>query len=64
MRFTEPFLIGKHSIEIGASLGISTFPEHGEDAEHLLGYADNAMYHSKQRGKNMYSVYNKHTVKD
>ena len=35
---------------VTASLGISLFPDHGDDALTLLKHADNAMYRSKQTG--------------
>jgi diguanylate cyclase (GGDEF)-like protein/PAS domain S-box-containing protein len=46
-----------HSIEgqelhIGGSIGISIYPEDGEDAETLIKNADAAMYHAKESGRN------------
>lgn len=40
------------------SIGISVFPEQGEDADTLLKNADSAMYAAKKLGKNNYKVYN------
>jgi len=37
---------------IGASIGVSVYPEHGESAEVLIQKADQAMYISKHKGKN------------
>ncbi len=37
--------------KINTSIGISIFPDHGEDTEDLLRYADNAMYTAKRLGK-------------
>src|SRR6185503_9588275 len=47
-----PFLLGdpKHSIEIGASIGISVYPADGNSADALVKAADNAMYSAKQSG--------------
>jgi len=47
-----PFLLGdpKHSIEIGASIGISVYPADGNSADALVKAADNAMYTAKQSG--------------
>jgi diguanylate cyclase (GGDEF)-like protein/PAS domain S-box-containing protein len=38
-------------ISLSASIGISIFPEDGEDADTLLRQADQAMYVAKQRGR-------------
>lgn len=43
-----PFRIDNRDFEIGASLGIALFPEHGMDADLLMRAADNAMYEAKQ----------------
>ena len=42
-----PFLVDGVSLEIGASIGIACFPEHGDDATRLLQCADVAMYTAK-----------------
>ncbi|GAB7079060.1 hypothetical protein JCM14635_07330 [Megalodesulfovibrio paquesii] len=42
---------------IGASIGVSTFPEHGTDTTTLLRKADAAMYQAKQRGGNSMQLY-------
>ena len=47
----EPFEIDGHTPHLGVSIGISLFPEHGEDAETLLRKADTAMYASKKAGR-------------
>ncbi|MBI2472920.1 MAG: EAL domain-containing protein [Planctomycetes bacterium] len=44
-----------HSVT--ASIGIALFPEHGNDAEKLLSYADLAMYRAKEKGRNCVSIY-------
>jgi diguanylate cyclase (GGDEF)-like protein len=38
------------------SIGIASFPEHGEDLAVIMNRADQAMYNSKQRGRNRVSV--------
>ncbi|OUS34098.1 hypothetical protein A9R01_08605 ['Osedax' symbiont bacterium Rs2_46_30_T18] len=40
------------NLNLGVSIGISIFPDHGVDASVLLKQADNAMYESKNKGKN------------
>ncbi len=42
-----PYNVDGHVIEIGASIGISLFPEDAEDADRLLARADAAMYRVK-----------------
>jgi diguanylate cyclase (GGDEF)-like protein/PAS domain S-box-containing protein len=44
-----PVVIGERSVHVSASVGIALFPDHGEQAEHLLRLADDAMYQDKQR---------------
>jgi diguanylate cyclase (GGDEF)-like protein len=39
-----------------ASIGISSFPAHGEELAVIMNRADQAMYYSKQRGRNRCSV--------
>jgi diguanylate cyclase (GGDEF)-like protein len=48
----RPFIVEGHEIVIGASIGISVFPEHGADVVTLLQHADSAMYAAKKNGKN------------
>ena len=47
-----PFHIADHNLYVGASIGISTFPQDGQDTSTLLRNADAAMYVAKGRGKN------------
>ncbi|MDP3669157.1 MAG: EAL domain-containing protein [Telluria sp.] len=53
----RPFLIEGNEIFVTASIGISLFPEDGEDCNSLLKYADTAMYHAKNCGKNNAKLY-------
>ncbi len=45
----QPFVIEGQVLEVGASIGIVLFPEHGSDARSLLRHADVAMYAAKQK---------------
>ena len=45
-------VIGGHEVFVSASMGISLFPEDGTSPGDLMKYADSAMYHSKENGKN------------
>jgi diguanylate cyclase (GGDEF)-like protein len=47
-----PFPYRDHTLTVSASVGISVFPDNGENAPELLRNADAAMYKSKQSGKN------------
>ena len=53
----RPFLIEGHEIFVTASIGISLFPEDGDDCTSLLKFADTAMYHAKNCGKNNAKLY-------
>jgi diguanylate cyclase (GGDEF)-like protein len=47
-----PFAIESHELTIGASIGISVFPDNASEASDLLQQADSAMYSAKRDGKN------------
>ncbi|MES2741881.1 MAG: diguanylate cyclase, partial [Pseudomonadota bacterium] len=53
----RPFLLDANEIFVTASIGISLYPEDGEDCNALLKYADTAMYHAKNCGKNNAKLY-------
>jgi diguanylate cyclase (GGDEF)-like protein/PAS domain S-box-containing protein len=52
-----PFEIDGHRIHVSASIGITCFPYDESDADTLLRNADKAMYQSKDRGKNTFSLF-------
>ncbi|NNF16663.1 MAG: EAL domain-containing protein [Gammaproteobacteria bacterium] len=54
----EPFIIAGQEVVVGASIGITTYPEDGNDVDTLLRNADVAMYQAKARGKNQFEFYN------
>lgn len=56
---SQPFLIGTLECCIGASIGISIFPDDAENVESLLCGADSAMYEVKRSGKNNYAFFHK-----
>ena len=47
-----PFYIAGHDLRVGASIGISVYPQNGNDAETLLGLADIAMERAKKGDAN------------
>jgi diguanylate cyclase (GGDEF)-like protein/PAS domain S-box-containing protein len=50
--FEEHFVVDRHELFVGASIGVSVFPKDGEDHETLLNNADTAMYRAKAGGRN------------
>ncbi len=48
-QLSAPFLIEENELYLNASIGIVSFPEHGEDMDTLLSHADVAMYACKNR---------------
>ncbi|WP_345810974.1 EAL domain-containing protein [Paraburkholderia sp. PREW-6R] len=53
----EPFAVAGNDYYLGASIGISLFPEDGQDVATLMRNADSAMYHAKQRGRNNFQFF-------
>ncbi|WP_186408160.1 PAS domain S-box protein [Candidatus Accumulibacter aalborgensis] len=49
----------EHEFFVGASIGISVFPQDGEDGDTLMKNADVAMYRAKERGRNTYEFFTK-----
>ena len=55
--FGEPFRVEDHELRTTASMGITIFPDDGDDADVLLKNADIAMYQAKQKGRNNFQQY-------
>ena len=53
----EPFLLSGKEANIGASIGIAVFPDHGVEQTSLINNADSAMYQAKQSGRNRYCFF-------
>ncbi len=60
----EPFLLGGTRHHVSGSVGITVFPDDGEDVQTLLRNADIAMYKAKQAGKNRAQFYAHHMQAD
>jgi diguanylate cyclase (GGDEF)-like protein/PAS domain S-box-containing protein len=60
----EPFLLDGHLHQLSGSVGITLYPDDGEDVQTLLKNADIAMYKAKQGGKNRYQFYARHMQLD
>lgn len=54
---SEPVAIDGHLIQIGASIGISCYPEHTDNLALLQQYADQALYQAKSAGRNTVNCY-------
>lgn len=52
---TDIILSPTEKCRVGASIGISIYPEHGTDMDTLLMAADMAMYECKKKGANRYA---------
>lgn len=48
---SEPFRSGERLVEMGASIGVATCPDHGTDLTALMRAADIAMYQAKKNGR-------------
>jgi diguanylate cyclase (GGDEF)-like protein/PAS domain S-box-containing protein len=53
----RPYVIDTHVLHVPASIGASTYPEDGEDAETLIQHADTAMYAAKESGRNVFQFF-------
>ncbi len=55
--FDSSFQLEGREVQTSASLGISLYPQDGDDAATLLRNADAAMYRAKDEGRNNYEFY-------
>ncbi|HIE3580078.1 TPA: diguanylate cyclase domain-containing protein, partial [Legionella anisa] len=55
----KPITIKNHEISITASIGISLYPQHGDDLYTLIKLADEALYEVKSTGKNNFLLFHK-----
>jgi len=46
-----------HDYQLSVSVGVALFPEQGTNVANVLNCADKAMYHSKQHGRNRFTLY-------
>lgn len=60
---TRPIIVrnrsndSRFSLQVDASIGVSIFPDHGDEAAKLIKYADKAMYQSKHNPNASVSVF-------
>jgi diguanylate cyclase (GGDEF)-like protein/PAS domain S-box-containing protein len=55
--FSQPFKVRDQELLITASIGISVYPDNGDNVDTLLKNADAAMYHAKEQGRNNFQFY-------
>lgn len=48
---SQPFDASGHEVLVGASIGISLYPQHGSEFDDLLKCADTALYRAKAQGR-------------
>ncbi|HEU5286753.1 MAG TPA: EAL domain-containing protein [Sphingomicrobium sp.] len=58
LAIAEPFELCGHSVDIGASIGVSICPDHGSSIESLMRAADIAMYCAKSTGGGQHCLFN------
>jgi len=54
---TVPHRIDQLELHVTVSIGISIYPDDGQDADTLIKSADTAMYHAKEGGRNNYQFF-------
>lgn len=52
-----PFELAGHTVQIGSSIGVAVYPEHGSEEKMLVKSADIAMYYAKKNGRNNVKIY-------
>jgi diguanylate cyclase (GGDEF)-like protein len=56
-QLSQDFVIDDHLVQIGASIGVAVYPEHGTDVSNLNKHADIAMYKAKDQGRGQHAFY-------
>lgn len=54
---SAPYELDRQELRVTPSVGISIYPQDGEDVETLMRNADAAMYHAKEMGRNNYQFF-------
>lgn len=54
---TEPMNVRGHTVQVGCSVGLALYPEHGDSEEILLRQADLSMYQAKELGGNQCQLF-------
>jgi diguanylate cyclase (GGDEF)-like protein/PAS domain S-box-containing protein len=53
----RPLRFDGHEVHLAVSMGVSLFPDDGQDFRTLLRFADSALYHAKEEGRNNVQFY-------
>ena len=53
----QPFLLDDQRLFVGASIGISLFPDDGDSVEQVMRNADSALFRAKTQGRQTFSFY-------
>jgi len=61
---SQPHLLGERTLHIGCSIGISVYPEDGQDTDTLIKSADAAMYEAKEGGRNSFRFFKSQMTDD
>jgi diguanylate cyclase (GGDEF)-like protein len=55
--FSAPFIIERNELNVTTSIGVSIYPEDGQEPSFLKTHADRALLQAKANGKNRYQFY-------
>ena len=56
-QLSQDFMINDKLVQIGASIGVAIYPDHGSDVSSLNKHADIAMYQAKYMGRGQHTFY-------
>ncbi len=59
-----PIQLGDDTVHISGSIGLSIYPNDGDDVESLTSKADTAMYHAKESGRNNFQFHTEQMYQD
>ncbi|MEP7313296.1 MAG: diguanylate cyclase [Pseudomonadota bacterium] len=59
-----PSYIGEHLIRLTVGIGVSIYPDDGQDADSLIACADKAMYRAKKQGIGSFIFYGEESVSE
>ncbi len=63
-RLVPEMTIDQHQLQVSASIGVCVFPDIGTDVQHLLKWADAAMYSAKESGRNQFQLFRTEMLKN
>ena len=54
---SQPVMLQGRELKVTSSIGISTFPDNGQNIDELMRHADLAMYHAKDTGRDSFAFF-------